>query len=220
MAGTVIEKKTFSGGQTFTVVVNDILYEPVQCIVNAANGMLAHGGGVAAVIADAAGSAMLADCREIISKRGRIPSGHAVVSKAGDLPFRGLIHAVGPKMGEGDEERKLVQALREAFDLAEERRWKSLSFPGRQFRHLPGPGRHLRPELPAGGARSSSPRTRCRSCGRSACACSSARCWTRSGRSGRKRSPIDKPGRSIYTAAGAVARPVELTGGPHGIHRP
>jgi len=130
MAGTVIAKKTFSGGQTFTMVVNDILYEPVQCIVNAANGMLAHGGGVAAAIAEAAGSVLLADCREIICKRGRIPSGHAVVSKAGDLPFRGVIHAVGPKMGEGDEEKKIVQALREAFDIAEERRWRSLSFPG------------------------------------------------------------------------------------------
>ncbi|TFG77437.1 MAG: macro domain-containing protein [Chrysiogenales bacterium] len=129
MAGTIILSKVFSGGQTFTVAVNDILYEPVQCIVNAANGMLAHGGGVAAVIAEAAGSVLLADCREIISKRGRIPSGHAVVSKAGDLPFRGVIHAVGPKMGEGEEEKKIVQALREAFDLAEERRWKSLSFP-------------------------------------------------------------------------------------------
>jgi O-acetyl-ADP-ribose deacetylase (regulator of RNase III) len=129
MSGTLIVKKTFSGGQTFAVVVNDILYEPVQCIVNAANGMLAHGGGVAAVIAEAAGSVLLADCREIIAKRGRIASGHAVVSKAGDLPFRGVIHAVGPKMGEGDEERKIVQALIQAFDLAEERRWKSLSFP-------------------------------------------------------------------------------------------
>lgn len=129
MAGTIIEKKTFSTGQTFALVVNDILYEPVQCIVNAANGMLAHGGGVAAAIADAAGSVLLADCREIIARRGRIAPGHAVVSKAGDLPFRGVIHAVGPKMGEGDEERKLVSALREAFDLAEERRWKSLSFP-------------------------------------------------------------------------------------------
>ena len=130
MAGTIIEKKTFPGGQTFTIVVNDILYEPVQCIVNAANGMLAHGGGVAAAIAEAAGSVLLADCREIISQRGRIPSGHAVVSKAGDLPFKGVIHAVGPKMGDGDEEKKIVRALREAFDLAEERRWKSLSFPG------------------------------------------------------------------------------------------
>jgi O-acetyl-ADP-ribose deacetylase (regulator of RNase III) len=129
MSGTVVEKKTFVGGQTFTMVVNDILCEPVQAIVNAANGMLAHGGGVAAAIADAAGSVLLADCREIICQRGRIPAGHAVVSKAGDLPFRGVIHAVGPKMGEGDEERKLVQALRASFELAEERRWKSLSFP-------------------------------------------------------------------------------------------
>ena len=129
MAGTIIQTRTFSGGQTFTVVVNDILYEPVQCIVNAANGMLAHGGGVAATIAEAGGSVLLADCREIIAKRGRIPSGHAVVSKAGDLPFRGVIHAVGPKMGEGDEEKKIAQALNESFELAEERRWKSLSFP-------------------------------------------------------------------------------------------
>ncbi len=129
MAGTIIEKKTFKGGQTFSVVVNDILNEPVQCIVNAANGMLAHGGGVAAAIAEAAGSVLLADCREIIFKRGRIPSGHAVTSKAGELPFHGVIHAVGPRMGEGDEEKKLVRALREAFDLAEERRWRSLSFP-------------------------------------------------------------------------------------------
>ena len=129
MAGTIILKKSFPGGQTFAVAVNDILYEPVQGIVNAANGMLAHGGGVAAAIAEAAGSVLLADCREIISRRGRIPSGHAVVSKAGDLPFRGVIHAVGPKMGEGDEEKKIVAALNESFDLAEERRWKSLSFP-------------------------------------------------------------------------------------------
>jgi O-acetyl-ADP-ribose deacetylase (regulator of RNase III) len=129
MSGTVMEKKTFAAGQTFAVVVNDILSEPVQAIVNAANGMLAHGGGVAAAIADAAGSVLLADCREIIRQRGRIPVGHAVVSKAGDLPYRGVIHAVGPKMGEGDEERKLVRALRESFELAEERRWRSLSFP-------------------------------------------------------------------------------------------
>jgi O-acetyl-ADP-ribose deacetylase (regulator of RNase III) len=129
MAGKGIERKTFASGQTFAVVVNDILYEPVQCIVNAANGMLAHGGGVAAAIAEAAGSVLLADCREIISRRGRIPSGHAVVSKAGNLPFRGVIHAVGPKMGEGDEENKLLHALHDSFDLAAERRWKSLSFP-------------------------------------------------------------------------------------------
>lgn len=129
MAGTIIKTNTFRSGQTFAVVVNDILYEPVQCIVNAANGMLAHGGGVAAAIAEAAGSELLADCREIICRRGRITTGHAVVSKAGNLPFRGVIHAVGPKLGEGDEERKLAQALQEAFQLAEERRWESLSFP-------------------------------------------------------------------------------------------
>jgi O-acetyl-ADP-ribose deacetylase len=51
------------------------------------------------------------------------------VTGAGKLPFKGIIHAVGPRFGEGDEEYKLMQALGSAFARASERGWSSVSFP-------------------------------------------------------------------------------------------
>lgn len=48
---------------------------------------------------------------------------------AGKLPFRGVIHAVGPRQGEGQEETKLLNALQAAFRLAKERGWESVAFP-------------------------------------------------------------------------------------------
>ena len=61
--------------------------------------------------------------------RGPIPTGSAVVTTAGKLPFKGVIHAVGPRSGEGKEEDKLRQALLAALRCAEERGWQSVSFP-------------------------------------------------------------------------------------------
>jgi len=52
-----------------------------------------------------------------------------VVTTAGKLPFKGVIHAVGPRFGEGKEEDKLRQALLAALRCAEERGWQSVSFP-------------------------------------------------------------------------------------------
>jgi O-acetyl-ADP-ribose deacetylase (regulator of RNase III) len=51
------------------------------------------------------------------------------VTSAGRLPFKGVIHAVGPRFGEGDEARKLLQALAAAFALVLENNWISVSFP-------------------------------------------------------------------------------------------
>jgi O-acetyl-ADP-ribose deacetylase (regulator of RNase III) len=64
-----------------------------------------------------------------VAARGPFPTGSAVITTAGRLPFKGVIHAVGPRFGEGDEERKLVAALTEAFRLAKGRGWQSVSFP-------------------------------------------------------------------------------------------
>jgi O-acetyl-ADP-ribose deacetylase (regulator of RNase III) len=111
------------------VVRGDLLQEPVDAIVNAANGHLAHGGGVAGVIARAAGPALQAESERIVAARGPLPTGSAVVTGAGRLPFKGVVHAVGPRHGEGDEETKLFRALIEAFRLADERGWSSVSFP-------------------------------------------------------------------------------------------
>jgi O-acetyl-ADP-ribose deacetylase len=110
-------------------VRGDLLAEPVDAIVNAANGHLAHGGGVAAIIARAAGPALTRESELLVQKHGPFPTGSAVVTTAGKLPFKGVIHAVGPRQGEGNEEAKLVQALSAAFARAQEKGWASVSFP-------------------------------------------------------------------------------------------
>lgn len=125
----IVAREDLPGGRVFEVVVGDLLREPVDAIVNAANGHLAHGGGVAAAIARAAGPELEADGDRLVAERGPVPTGEAVVTTAGRLPFRGVVHAVGPRLGEGDEETKLVRALRAAFERAGERRWSSISFP-------------------------------------------------------------------------------------------
>jgi O-acetyl-ADP-ribose deacetylase (regulator of RNase III) len=111
------------------VVRGNLLEEPVDAIVNAANGHLAHGGGVAGIISRAAGPELQAESDRLVREQGPFKTGSAVVTTAGKLPFKGVIHAVGPRQGEGDEQRKLVQALTAAFARAMEKGWQSVSFP-------------------------------------------------------------------------------------------
>jgi len=111
------------------VVRGNLLEEPVDAIVNAANGHLAHGGGVAGIISRAAGPELQAESDRVVSERGPFPTGSAIVTGAGKLAFKGVIHAVGPRYGEGDEEAKLVKALAAAFQCARERGWQRVSFP-------------------------------------------------------------------------------------------
>ena len=111
------------------MVRGNLLEEPVDAIVNAANGHLAHGGGVAGVISRAAGPELQQESDRLVAERGPFPTGSAVVTGAGKLPFKGVIHAVGPRSGEGDEEGKLAQALTAAFQRARERSWQSVAFP-------------------------------------------------------------------------------------------
>jgi O-acetyl-ADP-ribose deacetylase (regulator of RNase III) len=110
-------------------VRGNLLDEPVDAIVNAANGHLAHGGGVAGIISRAAGPELDRESRSLIEKHGPFPTGAAVVTTAGKLPFKGVIHAVGPRQGEGDEETKLFQAHTSAYEEARKRGWTSVSFP-------------------------------------------------------------------------------------------
>jgi O-acetyl-ADP-ribose deacetylase len=84
---------------------------------------------VAGVISRAAGPALQRESDLLVEKQGLVPTGAAVVTGAGKLPFKGVIHAVGPRQGEGDEEAKLYRALVAAFACAKERGWSSVSFP-------------------------------------------------------------------------------------------
>lgn len=125
----VLAEVRFGAGGEFHVVQGNLLEEPVDAIVNAANGMLAHGGGVAAIISRAAGPALQLESDRIVRERGMLPVGSAVATTAGNLPFKAVIHAVGPRYGEGEEEAKLVRALTASLRCAHDAGWHSVSFP-------------------------------------------------------------------------------------------
>ena len=129
MPAAVLAEVRVGTETVFQVVRGNLLEEPVHAIVNAANGMLAHGGGVAGIISRTAGPALQQESDRIVRERGPLSTGSAVTTTAGNLPFKGVIHAVGPRYGEGDEEAKLVRALSAAFACARERGWESVSFP-------------------------------------------------------------------------------------------
>ena len=124
-----VASEELPGGRVFEVVLGDLLKEPVDAIVNAANGHLAHGGGVAGAIARAAGPELQRESDALVRSRGRVPVGGAAVTGAGRLPFRAVIHAVGPQQGEGDEEAKLVRAIDSALARAGEAGFSSVAFP-------------------------------------------------------------------------------------------
>lgn len=106
----------------------DITKEDVDAIVNAANAALAGGGGVDGAIHRAGGPAIM---EELCRRYRGCPTGSAVITSAGNLKARCVIHAVGPRWrGGGRGERELLaSAYRKSLELAEEYRCRSVSFP-------------------------------------------------------------------------------------------
>jgi len=109
----------------------DITQEAADAIVNAANSSLLGGGGVDGAIHGAGGPAILAACQAIVAEIGRLPAGKAVITTAGRLAARYVIHAVGPiySGGHGGEAETLASCHRESIRLAEEHALRSLAFP-------------------------------------------------------------------------------------------
>ena len=103
----------------------DITEEQVDAIVNAANPYLKHGGGVAGAIVRKGGKII----QEESNKIGYVPVGEVAVTTAGKLKAKYVIHAVGPRWGEGDEEAKLRRAVRNALTKATELKLKSIAMP-------------------------------------------------------------------------------------------
>ena len=117
-------EKTFNN-KTFRLVKDDITLRKVDAIVNAANSHLRHGGGVAAAIARKGGPTIQEQSNEI----GFVPVGGAAITDAGNLPCKSVIHAVGPQMGEGDEDNKLKNAVNSIMQLATAKQFASISIP-------------------------------------------------------------------------------------------
>jgi O-acetyl-ADP-ribose deacetylase (regulator of RNase III) len=125
-------KADFLGGRV-RVSVGDITRETLDAIVNAANSTLMGGGGVDGAIHRAGGPRILEECREIRRAKypGGLPSGEAVITSAGLLPARHVIHTVGPIYGRaGGRERELLAACyRNSLALAAARGLASVAFP-------------------------------------------------------------------------------------------
>ncbi len=107
------------------LVEGDITELEVEAIVNPANEQLKLGAGVAGAIRKKGGPSIQAECDRI----GRTSVGSAVITGAGNLTAKHVIHAVGPKMGEGDEDRKLSSAVRSSLALADRHGLKSVALP-------------------------------------------------------------------------------------------
>jgi O-acetyl-ADP-ribose deacetylase (regulator of RNase III) len=107
------------------LVQGDITEMETDAIVNAANAQLVLGGGVAGAIKRKGGPAIQEECNRI----GGTQVGGAVITTGGNLKARHVIHAVGPRMGEGDEDRKLRDATLNSLKIAEQHELESISFP-------------------------------------------------------------------------------------------
>ncbi len=103
---------TLKNGTIVKVYCADITRTNVDVIVNAANDGLVHSGGIARAISDAAGKALQDDCDKYIKENGEIEVSQLVVTRAGNLPYRHVIHAVGP-MWKGLGSSEMTQYLLE-----------------------------------------------------------------------------------------------------------
>ena len=109
----------------------DITQLTVDAIVNAANTSLLGGGGVDGAIHRAGGPAILNDCRKIVARQGGCKVGQAVITTAGNLPSKFVIHTVGPVWngGQKDENEKLANCYHNSLKLAVENECKTVAFP-------------------------------------------------------------------------------------------
>jgi len=113
------------------LIRGDITLQATDAIVNAANSSLMGGGGVDGAIHRAGGPTILAECRKIVAKQGRLPAGRAVITTAGNMKARHVIHTVGPvwRGGSEGEVETLASAYRESLKIAEANTLTSISFP-------------------------------------------------------------------------------------------
>ncbi len=118
-----------TGHATIEIHQGDITRQQVDAIVNAANARLAGGGGVDGAIHRAGGPAIMAETRQ--KYPDGCPTGSAVISGAGDLPARFVLHAVGPVWNGGGhgEAEQLTSVHQRCLELARDNQCHSIAFP-------------------------------------------------------------------------------------------
>lgn len=115
----------------FDVILGDITTINSDVIVNAANSSLLGGGGVDGAIHRKGGADILAQCQQIRAKQGGCATGQAVITTAGNLPSRFVVHTVGPiwRRGNQQESELLASCYRECLKLAIQAQAQSIAFP-------------------------------------------------------------------------------------------
>lgn len=113
------------------LIRGDITKMEVDAIVNAANTSLLGGGGVDGAIHRAGGKSILEECQKIRNKQGGCKVGEAVITNAGNLLAKKVIHTVGPRWnnGESNEAEKLKSCYLNSLKLVEENKLKTIAFP-------------------------------------------------------------------------------------------
>jgi len=110
---------------TLRVIKGDLTEAHADAIVNAANSRLQHGGGVAGALLRKGGAVIQEESNRI----EYVPVGECALTSAGKLNARGIIHTVGPQWGEGDEETKLRNAVRNTLKLADANHFSTIAMP-------------------------------------------------------------------------------------------
>ena len=126
------ERTKFSyKGITIKVIKNDITSEKSDCIVNAANEHLAHGGGVAGAISSRGGPEVQRESSDYVRRHGMVPTGQVAVTGPGRLPCKKIIHAVGPVFSNGrsGEDEDLESAVINSYIAANDLGYASISIP-------------------------------------------------------------------------------------------
>jgi len=127
MSEDIIMKFSVPENEKINIILKrgDITDQRTDAIVNAANSHLQHGGGVAGAIVRKGGYSIQEESNRI----GYVKVGHSVLTGAGTLPAKKVIHTVGPRWGEGDEINKLSSAVYNSLKLADENNLYTISFP-------------------------------------------------------------------------------------------
>lgn len=124
----VVSKLSIMGA--VRAIEGDITALDVDAVVNAANEYLQHGGGVAAAISRAAGPSLQAESDAWVVEHGPVEAGSAAVTTGGELRARLVVHVVGPRYRQGqDNEGLLVQAVTAALDAAAENGARTVAMP-------------------------------------------------------------------------------------------
>jgi O-acetyl-ADP-ribose deacetylase (regulator of RNase III) len=126
---TTLRTKKLPNGIEIKLIEGDITLSDAEGITNPANAQLIHGGGLAGLLSRKAGPALQDESALWVRDNGPVSHESPAHTSAGELPFKAVIHAVGPVWGSGDEEHKLRAAVMGSLHLSEELKLRSLALP-------------------------------------------------------------------------------------------